>query len=163
MISLLFSEFFCNFAPENNRMRKIIYIIASIIMIVSCDIRTSDNGDLDGYWQLRSVDTLATGGSCDTRDSLLFWSFQVHLLHVRDNSNTDLYPILMRFNITGNQMTLTNPIIDLRDSSDLVLEDYEILKHYGIHDMPEKMTITTLNSSKMVLENRVVRLNFRKY
>ena len=137
-------------------MRKIIYIIASIIMIVSCDIRTSDNGDLDGYWQLRSVDTLATGGSCDTRDSLLFWSFQVHLLHVRDNSNTDLYQILMRFNITGNQMTLTNPIIDLREAN-------EIQKHYGIHDMPEKMTITTLNSSKMVLENRVVRLNFRKY
>ena len=60
-------------------------------------------------------------------------------------------------------MTLTNPIIDLRDSSDLVLTDTTFLRHYGIHDMPETLKVVTLNSSTMILENRVLRLNFRKY
>ena len=31
-------------------------------MIAACDIHTSDNGYLDGYWQLKSVDTLSNGG-----------------------------------------------------------------------------------------------------
>lgn len=149
-------------------MRKTIYIIlASIVLLASCDFRTSDNGDLDGYWQLHRVDTLSTGGSCDTRDSLLFWSFQVHLMHMRDNSdnnnNKKVKPIFMRFNITGDCMTLSNPIIDLRDSSDIVLKDYELLRHWGIYDMPETMTFVKFNSSTMVLENKVLRLHFRKY
>ena len=144
-------------------MKKIVYIIASILTIASCDIRTSDNGDLDGYWQLRRVDTLTTGGSCDMRDSLRFWSFQVHLLHVRDNRDISIHPVFMRFNISDEKMTLSNPIIDLRDSSDLVLKDYEVLKRWGINDMPETMRIIKLNGSTMVLENRLLRLNFRKY
>ena len=144
-------------------MKKIIYIIASILTIASCDIRTSDNGDLDGYWQLRSVDTLTTGSSCDMRDSLRFWSFQVHLLHVRDNKEEKLDKVFMRFTLSDKVMTLTNPIIDLRDSSDLVLTDTTFLRHYGIHDMPETLKVVTLNSSTMILENRVLRLNFRKY
>ncbi|MDY2692200.1 MAG: lipocalin-like domain-containing protein, partial [Prevotella sp.] len=30
------------------------------MLVSSCDMETSDNGDFDGYWQLASVDTLAT-------------------------------------------------------------------------------------------------------
>lgn len=42
-------------------MRKLLYIFFVLLMFAACDIHTSDNGDLDGYWQLRSVDTLSTG------------------------------------------------------------------------------------------------------
>ena len=31
----------------------------------SCEIETSHNGDLDGFWHLTGVDTLATGGKRD--------------------------------------------------------------------------------------------------
>lgn len=132
-------------------------------MLASCEFRTSDNGVLDGYWQLSSVDTLANGSSCDMRDSLRFWGFQVHLLQLRDNKNDTINPIFMRFNINGERMTLSNPIIDLRDSSDIVLKNYSELMRYGIHDVPENLTIVKLNGSTMILENRVLRLNFRKY
>ena len=44
-------------------MRKLLYIFIVLMMFAACDIHTSDNGDLDGYWQLRSVDTLSTGCS----------------------------------------------------------------------------------------------------
>ena len=144
-------------------MRKLLYIFTMLLMLAACDIHTSNNGDLDGYWQLRSVDTLSSGMSCDTRDSMLFWSFQGNLLHVRDNKEEKLDKVFMRFTISDKVMTLTNPIIDLRDSSDLVLTDTTFLRHYGIHDMPETLKVVTLNSSTMILENRVLRLNFRKY
>ena len=159
-----FSQYILYFCSTKFKiMRKIIYIISGLILLGSCDLRTSDNGDLDGYWQLHRVDTLSTGCSCDMRDSLRFWSFQVHLLHMRDNKYTNIKPIFMRFNIDGMKMTLSNPIIDLRDSSDIMLKDYSQLKRYGIHEVPENLTIVELNSSTMVLENKVLRLNFRKY
>lgn len=144
-------------------MRKLLYIFTMLLMLAACDIHTSNNGDLDGYWQLRSVDTLSSGMSCDMRDSMLFWSFQGKLLHVRDNKEEKLDKVFMRFTLSDKVMTLTNPIIDLRDSSDLVLTDTTFLRHYGIHDMPETLKVVTLNSSTMILENRVLRLNFRKY
>ena len=144
-------------------MRKLLYIFTMLLMLAACDIHTSNNGDLDGYWQLRSVDTLSSGMSCDMRDSMLFWSFQGNLLHVRDNKEEKLDKVFMRFTLSDKVMTLTNPIIDLRDSSDLVLTDTTFLCHYGIHDMPETPKVVTLNSSTMILENRVLRLNFRKY
>ena len=144
-------------------MRKLLYIFTMLLMLAACDIHTSNNGDLDGYWQLRSVDTLSSGMSCDMRDSMLFWSFQGNLLHVRDNIEEKLDKVFMRFTLSDKVMTLTNPIIDLRDSSDLVLTDTTFLRHYGIHDMPETLKVVTLNSSTMILENRVLRLNFRKY
>lgn len=144
-------------------MRKLLYIFTMLLMLAACEIHTSNNGDLDGYWQLRSVDTLSSGMSCDMRDSMLFWSFQDNLLHVRDNKEEKLDKVFMRFTLSDKVMTLTNPIIDLRDSSDLVLTDTTFLRHYGIHDMPETLKVVTLNSSTMILENRVLRLNFRKY
>ena len=51
-------------------MRKLLYLIITFMMIIACDIHRSDNGDLDGFWQLKSVDTLSTGGTCDMRDSM---------------------------------------------------------------------------------------------
>lgn len=30
-------------------------------LLNSCEVDSSDNGDLDGFWHLESVDTLATG------------------------------------------------------------------------------------------------------
>ena len=144
-------------------MRKLLYIFTALLMLAACDIHTSNNGDLDGYWQLRSVDTLSTGGTCDMRDSLIFWSFQDKLMHMRDNYHERIRKVFMRFNITGNVMTLTDPIIDLRDSSDIVLTDTTLLWHYGIHDVPETLKVVNLNSSTMILENRVLRLNLRKY
>ena len=143
-------------------MRKLLYIFFVLLMFAACDIHTSDNGDLDGYWQLRSVDTLSTGGTCDMRDSMRFWSSQANILHVRDNHDK-IRKVLMRFNITDNVMILSDPIIDLRDSSDILFTDTTILWHYGIHDIPETLKVITLNSSTMVLENRVLRLNLRKY
>ena len=143
-------------------MRKLLYLIIIFTIIEDCDKHTYDNGDLDGYWQLKSVDTLSTGGTCDMRDSMRFWGFQANLLHVRDN-NEKIMKVLLRFNHTDNMMILSDPIIDLRDSSDIIFTDTTLLYHYGIHDVPETLKVITFNSSTMILENRVLRLHLRKY
>lgn len=49
--------------------------LAMTMAATSCGdfIETSDNGDLDGYWQLSQVDTLANGVQVDMTSSKVFW------------------------------------------------------------------------------------------
>ena len=45
---------------EKEIMKRLIFVLTICMALVACDIETSGNGDLDGFWQLRQVDTLAT-------------------------------------------------------------------------------------------------------
>ena len=64
-------------------MRKIVYILALCTFLVSCELETSGNKELDGYWQMCQVDTLATDGVADTREALIYWGLQGKLLQIR--------------------------------------------------------------------------------
>ena len=58
-------------------MKRIIYLIAAISLVLSsCTIETSDNGDFDGFWHLERVDTLATGNYLDLSKERVFWGVQ---------------------------------------------------------------------------------------
>ena len=48
-------------------MRKwfIIQGFLSLIFLYGCELETTDNGDLDGYWHLEQVDSLAGQRSID--------------------------------------------------------------------------------------------------
>ncbi len=68
-------------------MKKIIGILFFAVMVFSlssCEIETSQNGDLDGFWHLEQVDTLATGGTCSFADKRIFWGCQYKLIQVGD-------------------------------------------------------------------------------
>ena len=59
-------------------MKKLyIYIIGVMLLMVGCDVESSDNGNLDGFWQMTTkTDKYAKCGAVDMRDSGLTWSFQ---------------------------------------------------------------------------------------
>jgi hypothetical protein len=48
----------------------------------SCELETSDNGDLDGNWQLLSIDSLNTGGINNVKDKQIFYAVQFHLINI---------------------------------------------------------------------------------
>lgn len=143
-------------------MRRLLYFTLSLIMITSCTLDSSDNGALDGYWQLSSIDTLANGHSVNMRDSGIFWAFNFNLLVTR-STKEPLGEILYDFENTEDNLILSNPYILYRDSSDIKVTDVNLLKKYGVNSLLETFTIEHLNSNKMVLQSNLVRLNFRKY
>ena len=143
-------------------MKKWIFVLLAMMLVSSCDMETSDNGDFDGYWQLASVDTLATGGHTDMRDSLFFWSVQKRVLETRDNRGVRPN-VMFRFERTASSLVLSDPIIDKRDVSDIPVTDYSILVPYGIFDIPETFQVLSLSRSYMQLENKKLRFSFRKY
>lgn len=143
-------------------MRRLLYFTLSLIMITSCTLDSSDNGALDGYWQLSSIDTLANGHSVNMRDSGIFWAFNFNLLVTR-STKEPLGEILYDFEKTEDNLILSNPYILYRDSSDIKVTDVNLLKKYGVNSLLESFTIQHLNSNKMALQSNMLRLNFKKY
>ena len=146
-------------------MRKILYLLALGLMIVSCELETSGNGKLDGYWQMCQVDTLTTGGVTDTRESLIYWGIQGKLLQIRYSEN-NVYlgeGLLFRFENDNSLLTLSSPVVHHLYETDEPIDDVELLKPYGIYRLEEKFTIEQLDDKYMILTNDVLRLYFRRY
>jgi hypothetical protein len=140
-------------------MRKYIYAIALVAMLGSCTLETSDNGSLDGLWQLRSLDSLANGSSVDMHANGVYWAVQLDLLEARDRH----VRVLFRFNHTGDSLVLSNPYVNLRDSSDIKVNESAMLAPLGINSLEEHFAVKALSSGSMVLESPALRLHFRKY
>lgn len=152
-------------------MKKTIYtIIAGMTLILAaCDIETSNNGDLDGLWQLTAVDTLATGGHTDMRISNITWAVQGRLLEFKRGGDGF---ICLFTHEGGHLLTGDIRVID-RDNEDPLVSDvhavyvkdypYPTLAELGINALPEDFKVITLTSSKMVLESSLLCLSFRKY
>ena len=145
-------------------MKKLyIYIIGVMLLMVGCDVESSDNGNLDGFWQMTSkTDKYAKCGAVDMRDSGLTWSFQGKLLELRD-VNDRQKDIVLSFEHDGNTLRVYNPYIVERDSDDIKVSDPMLLLPYGIFSIDEKCNVVELKSDKMVLENERFLLKFRKY
>lgn len=146
-------------------MRKIFYLLALSIMLVSCELETSGNGSLDGYWQMTQVDTLASGGVADTRESFIYWGVQGKLLQIRYSEN-DVYlgeGLLFRFENNNSSLTLYSPFVHHLYETDEPVDDVEILKPFGIYRLEERFSIEQLDEKYMVLNNNILRLHFRRY
>ena len=154
---------------KKNRSKRISqYLISSISAFLifsfsSCELETSGNGDLDGFWHLVQVDTLQTGGVKDTSKDLFFWSFQVNLLEFSDRSYH--IPIYMaRFNHENGQLKVTQPCLYNRDEGNEMVteENVKDISPYGLNALEETFRVEELLGSKMTLSNGTLRLYFKK-
>ena len=135
--------------------------VASLVLS-ACDIETSGNGDLDGYWSLRQIDTLSAGSGTDVSERRIFWSVQHDLLQTDDRTGAHL-SYLFRFQHTGNTLVLSSPYQYGRIEGDDPVNDVEALRPYGINAIPETFTVDRLNGSDMVLRSAMLILHFRRY
>ena len=150
------------------RMKINITILLSFlftaVLFTSCDIETSDNGDLDGFWHLERVDTLSTGGSTDLSQAKLFWSFEVKLMALQGGSDR----FYLRFNQTSDSLTVLSPYYNRgheeNDSTgDIPVTDPTAMSQYGIDSLEVHYKKEALSGSKMVLRSRRLRLYFKKF
>lgn len=146
-------------------MRKLLSILTLCLLVVSCELETSGNKELDGFWQMDQVDTLSTGGVADTREALVFWGVQGKLLQIRYPETGSFLGegLLFRFNKDDRHLTLLSPVIHHLYETDEPIEDVEILKPFGIFHLEETFDIDELDDKEMILTNDVLRLHFRRY
>ena len=132
------------------------------LTLISCDLDTSSNGKLDGYWRVVSIDTVETGGTMHLDDRLIFWAVQNKLLQFYDRElKTRSY--ILRFEKINSKWRLYEPRYHKAQSEDIDVENPEAMKIYGMWNTDQTYEILSLGSDKMILESEGIRLNFKRY
>ena len=106
--------------------KSFLHILFLATLLTACHVERSDNGPLDGFWQLKTVDTLSTGGTADMRLSQLTWAFQGGLVEFRyaPSREQDFY---MSFTHRGDSLLLFGAHHLLREQGDTLLGSAELL------------------------------------
>lgn len=142
---------------KRTSLQIIAFVIFTLCLLCSCnETETSGNGDLDGYWKLTAVDTLANGGTQDLMQSQRFWAVQHKLITIAGYA--------FRFEKTDQTLTLFDGYqYSGADSIHPGIDQIERLYPYGIHQQPETFNIDKLTKNHMTLSNSDYRLNFKKF
>jgi hypothetical protein len=145
-------------------MKKMLFpLVLAAMLGAACDnFHASDNGKLDGFWQLTAVDTLKNGVTVDVREKRIFWAVQANLLEIRDISGNGIN-VFFRFSHQGNSLILSDPVADKRIISDSTVTDASTIRRYGISQLRDTLQVLQLTDEKMTLESRLQRMFFRKY
>ena len=158
-----------NNMTQNAKIRRpmgLLQFVGMALMVLallgSCELETSRNKKLDGYWRLQQIDSIGTGGVNTMQGKRLFWAIQHKLLELRDVDGI-ISKCLLRFERQGDSLLLSEPYLYDRENGDKPLENTEILLHYGVNSLNEHFKIDNLTSSRMVLSSRKCRLHFVKF
>lgn len=143
-----------------------ILLIVSLPLLVSCELETSDNGDLDGFWHLTTVDTLANGVQTDMVSQNIFWSFQKDLLQLRGSTDSEkeLQEFYLRFLIKDEQLLLSDIHLRDREKDDPQVDEttMPLIYIYGIRQLQETFKVLKLDNKEMIIQNNTLRLRFTK-
>ena len=142
-------------------MKYLSILFAFILCLSACELETSHNGKLDGWWLLTAVDTLQTGGHANVEAQQCTWAFQGRLLELRDVPG-QLGDYLLSFVQHGDDLLLSHPYLSARDSGDIAVQTPQPLHPYGIQTLSEQFSITTIDRRRMVLTSASLRLYFRR-
>ena len=143
-------------------MKKITFLFAAFLLLTSCEIEFSNNGKLDGFWQMIAVDTLATQHTSDLKTSGRTWAFQGRLLEMRDTKGGYSY-LYFSFEHRGDSLFLDSPYLSDRDVDDIKITDINIVRPYGVNGLKEGFEIESLSNNKLILRSKTLRLLFKKH
>ncbi|MGI6233019.1 MAG: lipocalin-like domain-containing protein [Prevotella sp.] len=142
-------------------MRRLLYIVCMgmvMALVAACDTETYSNGDMDGFWHIKSIENLAEDGSSegvnDVSSEKRFWSIQGKLIEVNN--------IFFLHERKGDSLILHQPYLH-NWHVDSLLTDVSSLSAWGISDTLERYAILELNSSDMTLRNKKVVIQMEKY
>ena len=145
-------------------------LIGTFVMVFSsCEMETSKNGDLDGYWHLESIDTLENGKTCDFSARKVFWGIEHKLILIKDLEVGPFDGFYMRFDQTGDSLLISKAYRKNQnygegdDDAPISADDMEDLRKYGINNLPEGFAKEALSGSKMILRSKTLRLKFKKF
>lgn len=139
-----------------------IYIIGVTLLLTSCHLVTSNNGELDGLWQGTMKEDLATGEVVDMRDSQATWSFQGGMIEMNATTIPPSH-VIGKFERGDKTLRIYHLALFTHGKGDTPLEDASMLKVFGFTTLDETFRIIELNDDALRLETDKVRLSFRKY
>ena len=146
-------------------MKKLLYIVFATLCLTAgfsgCTLEMSENGDLDGFWNMRQIDTIATKGTADVKDDQIYWSVQLNMIDVRfiDDRHKEC---VMKFEKKGDTLSINTPCFFNHTDGDVPVDNVDSLRPYGINSLTESFVIEHLSSGHMTLKSDRLRLYFKK-
>lgn len=142
------------------------FVAISMFAFSSCELESSDNGKLDGFWHLESIDSLENGKTVDMSKLHVFWGIEYKLIAATQyDNNTER--MFFRFEQTSDSLKITQAFINHGHQDNggdipltVVTND---LRYYGINNLPEGFAKEALSGSKMILRSKTLRLKFKKF
>lgn len=147
----------------NKRFKILFSLITILFALASCGdlLEHSQNGELDGYWKLTTIDTLATGGQKSVSEQSLFMAVQGKIMMLNDRDNGDEY--VFQFNHADGHLKIFDARQSNREKGDPLLTDPEGLRPFGFNNLEEDFTVEKLSNGKLVLNDGTLRLHFVKF
>lgn len=147
----------------------ILMVLGAMVAFSSCEMESSKNGDLDGFWHLESIDSLENGKCVDLSKKRVFWGVEHKLIAVRE-SDLGISSFYFRFEQTSDSLKITEVFLNHghqdngEDGGDIPQSEVtDDLRYFGVNHIPESFAKEALDGSKMVLRSKNLRLNFRKF
>lgn len=142
------------------------FVAISMFAFSSCELESSDNGKLDGFWHLESIDSLENGKTVDMSKLHVFWGIEYKLIAATQyDNNTER--MFFRFEQTSDSLKITQAFINhghQDNGGDIPLTEVtNDLRYYGINNLPEGFAKEALGGSKMILRSKTLRLKFKKF
>lgn len=144
-------------------------VLMALASFSSCELESSKNGDLDGFWHLESIDSLASGSTVDLSRQHIFWGVEHKLIAVRE-SDYGKSSFYFRFAQTSDSLKVTEVYLNHGhqdngdDGGDIPQESVtDDLRYYGVNAIPEGFVKEALDGSKMILRSKTLRLRFKKF
>lgn len=148
-------------------MNRAFYYFFTAICIMMSGCNYSNNGDLDGMWYMTQIDSISSGETFKMRDTGISWSFQGKLMQIGNHRSNSYWnnPIMCYFSVKGNQLEVHDPFIydRMKGDKEITADSIHMLKPFGINNIPENFMIEKLSSSKLQINDDIIRISFEKY
>lgn len=161
--------------PLHNKIYTILMMLA-ISLCTACD-KMPDNGQLDGMWQLMSIET-ADGHILDVKEQQHYWSFRLRLVQFTASRAIDTDKFYAHFSREGGDIVLKDFCQEARyekDTDDNVWvssEEAELLHPWGVYGQADEndsqkikatYRVEALSDTRLVLKSDETRLTLRKF
>ncbi len=146
-------------------MGFVVLTCITAISLNSCglvDFDHSENGKLDGYWHLVTVDSLTNGVSTDLGEKRYFWAIQATLLELYSPDWLGGQRFVSRISYQDNRLTIIELRNDKREEGDPVIENVDKVSPFGVNNVTETFQVEELLGRSMTLSTTELRLRFKK-
>ena len=128
-----------------------------------CDKKWPINGNLDGYWQLMSVETKADGVKNDCHR--MYIGIQLHMIELRDLGGNGYESFVGEFNYNEDEgiVVIKNLKGKSSTSDNGQVANIKDLNPYGINALETVFKVVKADGKTLILESDYARLTMRSF
>lgn len=139
------------------------FMLLMLLITWGCDKKWPINGNLDGYWQLMTVETKADGVKTDC--NRLYMGIQLHMIELKDLGGNGYKSFFGEFSYDEDQniVVIKNLKGKSSTSDNGQLANIKDLNPYGINAQETIFKVVKADGKTLILESDYARLTMRSF